>query len=218
MYVETNWIPDQSPTLKNALMSRQTFFSPCVVFDVRLSLVGFGLMPYAFTKWMWLDEISKLLWWTRYIRKHRRSLSGWARTTTRQTRTYVFIIQATHFYKNHPNPFSKAESIRKSIRDVLQTQDKFGERANGVLEFLENPWFHRACTFQEVHLSKEAEYVCGKFTFSWMSLVMVMMFMFHLGLPHFEPARGGAANFVFSTYLASRYGDEWPEHEEGVTV
>jgi Heterokaryon incompatibility protein (HET) len=120
--------------------------------------------------------------------------------------TYLFIEQATYFYKNHPNPFSEDNAIRKSIRDMLPEQDKFEECANATLEFLENPWFHRAWTFQEAHLSKEATIVCGKFEFSFYSLVMVMMFMFHLGLRAFEPVRGGAANFLFSTYLESRFG------------
>jgi hypothetical protein len=42
---------------------------------------------------------------------------------------------------------------------------------------------------------------------------MVMTFTFHLGLRHFEPARGSAANFVFSTYLAARYGQSRDDEE-----
>jgi hypothetical protein len=109
-----------------------------------------------------------------------------------------FMVSAL---RSNPDAFDYNSATRRRIRDSINGQEEFKALARSALAFLENEWFYRVWTFQEVFLSRKAKVVCGKYSFHWELFACVWQLLDVIGL---KLNRNPSAITVIATFLWDR--------------
>lgn len=98
------------------------------------------------------------------------------------------------------NFFNQTPEARRKMRDSLNRQSQFRNLLRDGLRFLQNEWFRRVWTFQEVYVSKEAMVQCREFTFPWKMFCFAWQMLDLLGIKDYS-AEHTSAITVMATYL-----------------
>ncbi|KAH8815982.1 heterokaryon incompatibility protein-domain-containing protein [Xylogone sp. PMI_703] len=99
----------------------------------------------------------------------------------------------------YPNLSTLDPPGRRRLRDSLYQQKTFINTRRNALKFLENEWFRRVWTFQEVYLSREAEVQCGQYTYPWILFSFAWHILDTIGIRDYTEAHNSAIT-VIATY------------------
>lgn len=103
----------------------------------------------------------------------------------------------------NPDVLDYNSPIRRSIRDSLSGHEKHVKLLRSGLAFLENEWFHRVWTFQEVFLSRKADIICGRHSFHWELFASAWKILDTIGLKLYSASHESAVT-VIATFVWDR--------------